>query len=130
MKAVNHFVRWAEDLNDTKMKEYFYPDVNKRQLFIKGFISKRSGHSRGSTVDLTLVDMKTGKDLDMGGSFDYFGELSWPSYKGITEEQYKNRMFLQEGMKKFGFNPIKTEWWHFTLNDEPYKDIYFDFDVE
>ena len=129
-KGVDHFVRWAQDLEDTKMKPYFYPDLNKDVLFEQEYIMEKSGHTRGSTVDLTLFDMKTGKDLDMGGSFDYFGELSWPSYKGITEEQYKNRMFLQEGMKKFGFNPIKTEWWHFTLNDEPYKDIYFDFDVE
>lgn len=129
-KAVDHFVRWASDEKDIKMKECFYPNIDKSRLFIDGFISKHSGHSRGSTVDLTLVNMKTGKEIDMGGVFDYFGELSHPSYKGITKEQYDNRMLLQEGMKKNGFHPITTEWWHFTLDNEPYKDEYFDFDIE
>ena len=129
-KAVDHFVRWASDVNDLKMKDVFYPNIDKNRLFIDGFISKHSGHSRGSTVDLTLVNRVTGKEVDMGGVFDYFGELSHPDYSGITKEQYNNRMLLQKGMIDNGFRPIKTEWWHFTLVDEPYKDKYFDFNIE
>ena len=129
-KAVDHFVRWVNDVNDIKMKDCFYPNIDKNRLFIDGFISKHSGHSRGSTVDLTLVNMKTGKEIDMGGVFDYFGELSHPDYKQITNEQYNNRMFLQDVMKKYGFKSITTEWWHFTLINEPFKDKYFDFDIE
>ena len=111
------------------MKEYFYPDLNKDEVFEKGFIADQSGHSRGSTVDLTLFDMKEGKDVDMGGPFDWFGELSYPSYRGITEEQYQNRLLLRETMIKHGFVPYEGEWWHFTLKDEPYPDTYFTFPV-
>lgn len=128
-KAVDHFVRWAEDLEDTRMKEHFYPEVDKSELFEKEYIYKRSGHSRGSTVDLTLFDVKKNEDLDMGGTFDYFGELSHPEYKGISEIQYANRMFLRELMLKHGFLPLESEWWHFTLKDEPYPDTYFTFPV-
>lgn len=127
--AVDHFVQWAEDLGDTRMKASFYPDVDKKDLFAKGYIAARSGHSRGSTVDLTLIDLKTGEDVDMGGSFDWFGELSHPSFRKITDEQYRNRMFLRDGMMKHGFVPIEEEWWHFTLKDEPYPDTYFTFPV-
>lgn len=96
-KAVSHFVRWAEDISDTRMKKYFYPQVDKSRLFIEGYIAEKSGHSRGSTVDLTLFDMNTGKELDMGGTFDYFGELSHPDYKGnLTEQQLKNRQILRD----------------------------------
>ena len=111
------------------MKPYFYPDVVKQELFSKGYIAKKSSHSRGSTVDLTLLDMSTGKELDMGSPFDWFGEESHPDYKGITEEQYENRMFLREAMLRNGFLPIDCEWWHFTLADEPYPDMYFTFPV-
>ena len=128
-KAVDHFVRWAEDLEDTRMKEHFYPEVDKSELFEKEYIYKRSGHSRGSTVDLTLFDVKKNEDLDMGGTFDYFGELSHPEYKGISEIQYANRMFLRELMLKHGFLPLESEWWHFTLKGEPYPDTYFTFPV-
>lgn len=129
-KAVDHFVRWAEDLNDVKMKEYFYPEKDKSVLFDEGYIDARSGHSRGSTIDLTLFDMKTEKEVDMGGTFDYFGELSHPDNKeGLTEEQYNNRMILRDAMTKFGFRPLETEWWHFTLENEPYTDTYFEFPV-
>ncbi len=128
-KAVAHFVRWAKDAEDTKMKEYFYPELDKDVLFPQGYIMAHSGHSRGSTVDLTLFDMTTEKEADMGGTFDYFGELSHPDYKGITEEQYQNRMILREAMLNHGFNPLSEEWWHFTLKDEPYPDTYFTFPV-
>ncbi|MBQ7276334.1 MAG: M15 family metallopeptidase [Bacilli bacterium] len=129
-KAVNHFVRWASDVNDIRTKEYFYPNVNKKDLFDLGFVSKKSGHSRGSTVDLTLVNMKTGESIDMGGGFDYFGELSHSDYQEITIEQYNNRLLLRNIMVECGFKTIKSEWWHFTLIDEPFKDTYFDFDVK
>lgn len=129
-KAVDHFEKWAKDLNDTKMKEYFYPNLNKSVLFEQGYIANHSGHSRGSTVDLTLYDMKTEKEVDMGGTFDYFGEESHPDYKNITPEQYKNRMMLRQAMTNHGFEPLPTEWWHFTLKNEPYPNTYFTFPVK
>ncbi|MGN0163226.1 MAG: M15 family metallopeptidase [Candidatus Ornithomonoglobus sp.] len=128
--AVDHFVRWAEDLDAEEMKPYFYPEVDKTLLFEQGYIDAKSGHSRGSTVDLTLFDMKTGKEADMGGTFDYFGELSHPDYTDtLTEEQIANRNILREAMMRHGFKPLDTEWWHFTLKDEPYPDTYFEFKV-
>ena len=128
-KAVDHFVRWAKDTRDVRMKKYFYPEIGKERLFPEDYIMEKSGHSRGSTVDLTLFDMKTGKEVDMGGTFDYFGELSHPDYKKITKQQYKNRMILRDAMVKHGFKPLYSEWWHFTLKDEPYPDTYFTFPV-
>ena len=128
-RAVDHFARWAEDIADTRMKAVFYPDVDKADLFEKGFIARRSGHSRGSTVDLTLLAEATGKLLDMGGPFDFFGELSHPDYAGVTAQQHENRMLLQSAMMKRGFKPLSTEWWHFTLVDEPYPKTFFDFPV-
>ena len=128
--AVNHFVRWAENLNAVDMKPVFYPDVDKADLFEQGFIAKKSGHSRGSTVDLTLVDAFSGREVDMGGPFDFFGELSHPGYRGaLTEQQISNRQLLRDTMLKHGFKPLSTEWWHFTLKDEPYPGTYFDFPV-
>ncbi|MBE5849079.1 MAG: peptidase M15 [Lachnospiraceae bacterium] len=127
--AVTNFVEWAEDTDDTRMKEFFYPDLEKDVLFPQGYIAEHSGHSRGSTVDLTLFDMETEKELDMGGTFDFFGELSHPDYKDITEEQFNNRMILRDAMLEHGFRPLETEWWHFTLDDEPYPDTYFTFPV-
>ena len=128
-KAVTNFANWAQDAGDTRMKEYFYPDLEKDVLFPQGYIAAHSGHSRGSTVDLTLFDMKTEKELDMGGTFDFFGELSHPDYTDITEQQYANRMLLREVMLKHGFKPLAEAWWHFTLADEPYPDTYFTFPV-
>lgn len=129
-KAVNHFIDWAKNLEDTRMKEYFYPDLDKSVLFSQGYIAERSGHSRGSTVDLTLFDMKTGKEVDMGGTFDFFGVQSHPDYTdGITKKQYNNRMLLRDAMLAHGFKPLEEEWWHFTLKDEPFPDTYFTFPV-
>ncbi|MBQ9000407.1 MAG: M15 family metallopeptidase [Eggerthellaceae bacterium] len=128
-QAVTNFAEWAKDLNDTRMKQYFYPDLEKDVLFSQGYIDEHSGHSRGSTVDLTLFDMKTEKELDMGGTFDFFGELSHPDYTNITAEQYANRMILRDAMLAHGFKPLDTEWWHFTLVNEPYPDTYFTFPV-
>ena len=129
--AVDHFVRWGKNLADYRMKYYFYPEVDKSRLFIEGYIDEKSGHSRGSTVDLTLFDMASGKEVDMGGTFDYFGEKSHPSYRGnLTQQQINNRMYLREVMIKHGFKPLETEWWHFTLKNEPYPDTYFTFAVQ
>lgn len=127
--AVKHFVLWGIEDTDVRMKPYFYPDLQKQELFAKGYIAKLSSHSRGSTVDLTLLDMATGKEVDMGSPFDYFSEKSHPDYKDITEEQYANRMKLQHVMVRNGFKPIDCEWWHFTLENEPYPDTYFEFPV-
>lgn len=129
-RAVRHFVRWAQDVEKTETKAIFYPDVDKRDLFKLGFIAERSGHSRGSTIDLILFDEQTQKDLDMGGGFDFFGELSWAEYtRTLTDEQIRNRRLLRDLMMKHGFRPLAEEWWHFTLMDEPYPDTYFDFPV-
>ena len=127
--AVDHFMRWANDLGDTRMKKHFYPDLDKSVLIPEGYIARRSGHSRGSTVDLTLFDMETQKETDMGSPFDFFGEKSHPHYLGITEKQYQNRMLLREAMVRHGFRPLSEEWWHFTLIGEPYPDTYFTFPV-
>ena len=127
-RAVDHFVRWAEDVSDQKNKAQYYPDVDKADVFELGFIAKRSGHSRGSTVDLTLTD-ETGAELDMGGIFDFFGERSHPDYTGVSVEQFQNRMLLREIMVSSGFVPLKEEWWHFTLKNEPFSEEYFDFEV-
>ena len=128
--AVQHFVRWAKDVDDTRMKAQFYQNIDKSNLFKEGFIAEKSGHSRGSTVDLTLLDMKTGKELDMGGTFDWFGVESHLSYKGVTKEQLANRMLLHDIMVAHGFKPLPEEWWHFTLENEPYPDTYFNFPVK
>lgn len=146
--AVDNFVEWAEKLSDTRMKEYFYPNVDKTRLFADGYIDAKSGHSRGSTLDLTLFDMRTGKEVDMGGTFDHFGVESHPDWCGnpetmeytgkypgnmtpengeINEVQFNNRMLLRQVMIRHGFKPLDEEWWHFTLKNEPYPNTYFTF---
>ena len=128
-KAVDHFMRWAKDPADDRMKAYFYPDLEKKEIIPQGYIAEHSGHSRGSTVDLTLFDMASQRDLDMGGTFDFFGERSHADYAGVSEAQRANRMLLQGLMVKHGFRPLAEEWWHFTLEDEPWPDTYFTFPV-
>ena len=141
--AVDHFVRWAEDIPDTLMRQIFYPNVDKSLLFEQEYIMKRSGHTRGSTVDLTLVDAFSGKELDMGGVFDWFGNESHPDYcgdpdkiiwtpneNGLTKDQFYNRVILRAAMLRHGFKPLDSEWWHFTLANEPYPDTYFNFPVK
>ena len=128
-RAVKHFVFWGIEDQDVRMKPYFYPELEKQELFSRGYVASKSSHSRGSTVDLTLLDMNTGKELDMGSPFDLFSEVSHPDYRGITQAQYENRMLLQRAMLRNGFEPIDCEWWHFTLEQEPYPDTYFDFPV-
>ena len=128
-KAVDHFVRWAKDPGDTRMKQYFYPELDKKSIIPQHYIAEHSGHSRGSTVDLTLFDMTVQQDIDMGGTFDWFGEKSHPDYAGVSETQHANRMLLQKLMVKHGFRPLDSEWWHFTLENEPWPDTYFTFPV-
>lgn len=126
-RAVDDFVKWAADVSDTRTKAEFYPAVDKANLFKEDYIAKRSGHSRGSTVDLTLVDLKTGEPLDMGSPFDFFGVESWPDHPDLTPQQRANRLLLQTVMVRHGFKPYPKEWWHFTLENEPFPDDYFDF---
>ena len=149
-KAVDHFMRWGADMQATEMKQYFYPDLDKSVLFPQEYICEKSGHTRGSTVDLTIFDMQTEKEVDMGGTFDWFGPESHPDFCGnpetgeytgdnskspanpkrsITEQQFRNRMILRRAMLAHGFKPMPTEWWHFTLKDEPFPDTYFTFPV-
>jgi zinc D-Ala-D-Ala dipeptidase len=128
-RAVAHFVRWARNLNDAKMKAEFYPRVDKRDLFSEGYIAARSGHSRGSTVDLTLARRPDGKELDMGTPFDFFSPRSWPSDRSVSAEAQANRALLAQAMRKRGFYAYDKEWWHFTLRNEPYPQTYFDFVV-
>lgn len=128
-RAVAHFVRWAEDLSDTRMKDDYYPEVDKSELFDRGYIAERSGHSRGSTVDLTLIDAASGEELDMGTGFDLFSPLSWPDALAIPADARANRVLLRQSMIAAGFAPYDQEWWHFTLADEPFPDTYFDFPV-
>ena len=126
-RAVRHFVLWGIEDLDQRMKPFFYPELEKQALFKLGYIASKSSHSRGSTIDLTLLDMATGKELDMGSPFDYFSERSHPDCRDVTEEQYANRMRLQSLMVNNGFVPIDCEWWHFTLANEPFPDTYFEF---
>ena len=129
VRAVKHFILWGIEDEDIRMKPYFYPEINKQDTFALGYIAKQSSHSRGSAIDLTLLDMFTGKELDMGSPFDMFSERSHPDYRGITDEQYENRMILQNSMVRNGFEPYECEWWHFRLTDEPFPDTYFNFPV-
>ena len=128
--AVDFFVRWGSDLDDQRMKEYFYPDCPKSELFHRGYIAHKSGHTRGSTLDLTLFDMKTEREVDMGGTYDFLGETSHYNYsRGLTRDQINHRRILREAMMRHGFKPIAVEWWHFTLRNEPYPDHYFTFPI-
>ena len=129
VRAVANFVRWARDLNDQKMKDEFYPNVDKRTLFRDGYIASHSGHSRGSTMDLTLAKTD-GAALDMGTPFDFFSPKSWTADPTITPAQHANRMVLADAMRRRGFRGYDKEWWHFTLRGEPYPTTFFDFPVQ
>ena len=149
-RAVTHFMNWAKDPSDTRMKAYFYPNLDKSDLFARGYLVEHSGHSRGSTVDLTLFDMASNQEVDMGGAFDWFGRESHPDWCGnpatgeyngdfagdtppadgkINAAQFRNRMILRQAMMRHGFRPLSAEWWHFTLENEPYPNTYFDHPV-
>jgi D-alanyl-D-alanine dipeptidase len=153
-RAVNHFVRWAKEIDNTKTKKEFYPTIDKRNLFSDGYIDSKSGHSRGSTIDLTIVPLPTphqdsyvagqklsecylpaeqrfhDNSIDMGTGFDCFHELSHTENKNIGHQQRINRMLLKSLMEEHGFRNFEKEWWHFTLNNEPYPGTYFDFAIE
>lgn len=153
-RAVNHFVRWAKEIDNTKTKKEFYPNVDKANLFKDGYIDSKSGHSRGSTIDLTIVplpapiqqDYVPGQKLsecylpaakrfgdnsiDMGTGFDCFHELSHTTNKNISDQQKNNRLLLKKLMEKHGFKNYDLEWWHYTLKNEPYPNTYFDFGIE
>lgn len=153
-RAVNHFVEWAKDLSDTLMKKEFYPTVDKKNLFKDGYIAERSSHSRGSTVDLTIVPIpipeqenftntkilcecylplgKRFKDnsIDMGSGFDCFHPISHTINNDLELNQRINRLLLKTLMEKYGFKNYPFEWWHYTLKNEPYPDTYFDFVIE
>jgi D-alanyl-D-alanine dipeptidase len=128
-RAVTHFYRWSQDPKDRQSKVDYYPDFSKKALFEQGYIARQSSHSRGSTVDLTLIDLAKGKPLDMGSAFDFFGPVSWYQSKRITPKQKANRKLLRDQLLKQGFKPYAKEWWHFTLKKEPFPRTYFDFEV-
>lgn len=127
--AVKQFVFWALEDVDIRMKPYFYPEIDKEEVISRGYVAMQSSHSRGSAVDLTLLDMRTGKELDMGTPFDYFGVRSHPDCPDVTQKQHDNRMLLQRVMVRNGFVPYECEWWHFMLANEPYPNTYFAFPV-
>ena len=127
--AVDHFVRWSKDFNDYKMKDYFFPDLTKEEVFAQGFVATKSGHSRGSTLDMTLVYKKNGTELDFGTGFDFFGNRSNTNSTLVTEEQQSNRNYLKEVMEESGFENLPEEWWHYTLKNEPFPNTYFNFPV-
>ena len=129
-KAVDYFFEWSKLKTDTLMKSKYYPNEKKENLFKHGYISKLSGHSRGSSVDLTIIHLigeKAGEEIDMGSSWDYFGEKSSISSTKINLIQRKNRIILKNLMQMFGFLPYEKEWWHFTIKKEPFPNKYFDF---
>ena len=127
--AVKHFMFWGIEEQDLRMKEFFYPNIDKEEVFERGYVAKQSSHSRGSAVDLTLLDMKIGMEVDMGGPFDLFDERSHPGYPGLTPEQEEKRALLSQAMFRNGFVGLDNEWWHFMLAEEPYPDTYFTFPV-
>lgn len=129
-RAVADFAAWARRPTEEGRKADYYPNVDKWRLFELGYIAERSGHSRGSTLDVTMVNMRTGAEVDMGSPYDLFDPVSWPASTAVSRSAQANRMLLQDTMIKAGFRPLKEEWWHFTLEDEPYPETYFDFVVK
>jgi D-alanyl-D-alanine dipeptidase len=129
-RAVDHFIVWARDINDTLNKHIFYPNVKKKDLFKEEYIASKSGHSRGSTIDITIIDGNTSLPIDMGSTYDFFGKESWVNFTNISEDQKANRQLLQSVMLKFGFRNYPKEWWHFTLKGEPFPNTYFNFSIE
>lgn len=128
-QAVDAFAAWALDFSDTLKKENHYPHIEKEDLFPLGYIARRSGHTRGCAVDLTLLERETLSELDMGTHFDFMDPLSWHGAKGLTNKQNKNRALLKDTMLKCGFRINPMEWWHYALIEEPFPDTYFDFEI-
>ena len=129
-RAVDHFVRWAANHEDLRMKAEFYPRVEKARLFELGYIAEKSGHSRGSTVDLTLISLADGTPLEMGSPWDFFDPVSWPADATISASARAHRLLLRALMVRHGFRPYEKEWWHFTLENEPFPESYFDVPLE
>lgn len=136
--AVDFFMKWAQKPTDVRMKKDFYPEISKSMIIPQGYVARKSGHTRGSTIDLTLVDLKSGEEIDMGSTFDYFGSISHANilpgqkagtHKPINKNQYQNRMILRNAMEHHGFKAYNGEWWHFTLRNEPFPHTYFTFPV-
>jgi len=128
--AVEHFIRWVNAAENGKANDFYYPGMTRQEVFQAGFIAKTSSHTRGSTVDLTVIKLDTGIEVDMGGHFDFFSEISYSDYDHLSIEQSKNRVQLRYLMRSEGYEPMQQEWWHFTLGDEPYPQTYFDFPIE
>ena len=129
-RAVRRFVEWVHEAEDTRTKAAHYPNVERARMIELGYIAARSGHSRGSTVDLTLYRLDTGALLEMGGDFDLMDVRSHHGAPGISPEAAQNRAHLKELMGSCGFAPYENEWWHYRLENEPYPDTYFDFPIE
>ena len=127
--AVDFFVKWSLNINDTIYKNTYYPNIKKSELFKLGYIAYKSGHSRGSTVDVSLVEIESKKEIDMGTIFDYFGVESHTFFNNLSKKQKLNRLLLYEAMSNNGFKNYSKEWWHFTLKNEPFQK-YFDFPVK
>ena len=128
--AVDYFSAWAADLEDSQNKSQYYPNISKSQLFADGYIAAKSGHSRGSAVDLTLLEIESGNELDMGSPWDFFDPISWVENNQITDQQRANRKLLASVMIIHGFKPLKEEWWHFSFTEEPFPETYFDFPID
>lgn len=129
LSAVKFFYEWGQDNADQKNKAAYYPHINKNDFFKLNYLAFPSSHCRGSTVDLTLINLIDNQPLDMGTPFDFLDPLSHPGSDLIIDQQFKNRQLLQKIMGKYGFIGINTEWWHFTLVNEPFPDCYFDFPI-
>lgn len=129
-RAVNHFLRWADDLSDQSTKAEFYPNIDKADIFVLDYLAYKSEHTRGSAVDITLVDLKTGQELDMGSTYAMLDRVSHLDAVGLTPEQEQNRALILEIMEQAGFEPYEKEWWHFHFINDPYPDTYFDFTVK
>lgn len=129
-RAVDHFIAWSNAQGENPHKAHYYPSLQRQELFAKGYLIKHSSHSRGSTVDLTLIDLQQGEELEMGTCFDFFGPESWFDAQQPSAQARANRMLLQQMMALHGFVPFQQEWWHFTLQDEPFPQQYFDFIIE
>ena len=128
--AVDHFMRWTRDANDIAKKAEFYPDIQKSRLVPDGYIAERSGHSRASTVDLSLVVTATVEELDMGSAWDYFDVMSHTENNSVSLEARRNRLLLRSVLHKHGFDNYSAEWWHFTLRNEPFPETYFSHPVK
>ncbi len=129
-RAVDRFLRWSKEPEDGRTKPRHYPHIDRTELFEKGYVARKSGHSRGSTVDLTLYHLGTRELAAMGGGHDLMDSISHHGAKGVTREEARNRRHLRSVMESCGFGSYEHEWWHYSLKDEPYPATYFDFPLD